>query len=130
MKHALPATSLLLLLFLTLHLADDIVLGYEKGNLANLTAVPIVVLWLFATLFFPRRRATYVITLFGSLLGMFVPYVHMSGKGLGAAAKLSGGLFFVWILLALGVTGMLAFILSVLELSKSLLSMRNQTSPH
>jgi hypothetical protein len=33
MKHTLTVTSLLTILLLTFHLADDIVRGYEKGGL-------------------------------------------------------------------------------------------------
>ena len=46
----LTITSLLLILFVTFHLAGDIVLGYEQGGLANLAALPIFVVWLYGTL--------------------------------------------------------------------------------
>ena len=36
----------------------------------------------------------------------------MMGKGVGAIAKSSGGFFFVWTLLALGVTAVFSLILS------------------
>ncbi len=41
-----------------------------------------------------------------------MPVVHMTGSGYGAIAKSSGGFFFVWTLLAVGVTGTFAVILS------------------
>src|SRR5689334_3236036 len=63
----LTITSLLLILLLTFHLADDIVRGYEKGGLSNLTAVPIVVVWLYATLLLAERRSGYIINLLLSL---------------------------------------------------------------
>ena len=109
-------TSLLLVLLLTFHLADDIVRGFEKGGVSNLVAVPIVVLWLYATLVLAGRRSGYVIVLLGSLLGMFVPYVHMSGRGVGAGSRIAGSagaFFFVWTLLAIGVAAGLSFVLSV-----------------
>ena len=39
--------SLLTILLLTFHLADDIVRGYEKGGTSNLLAIPIAVVWLY-----------------------------------------------------------------------------------
>ena len=115
-SNLLTTSSLLSLLFLTFHLADDIVRGFEKGGLANLTAVPICVVWLYATLLLTERRSGYVIILLGSLLGTFVPYVHMKGRGIGIGSSIygsHGGFFFIWTLLAIGVTSLFSVILSV-----------------
>jgi hypothetical protein len=46
----LTTTSLLSIVFMTFHLTDDIVRGFEKGELSNLIAVPIFVIWLYGTL--------------------------------------------------------------------------------
>jgi len=112
----LTITSLLSLLLLTFHLADDIVRGFEKGGLSNLTAVPIIVVWLYATLMLSERRSGYIIILLLSLLGMVVPIIHMMGKGVGAGSRIagsSGAFFFVWTLIAIGVTSLFSVILSV-----------------
>jgi len=111
----LTITSLLSILLLTFHLAGDIVRGMEKGGLSNLIAVPILVVWLYGTLVLAERRLGYVIILLGSLLGLGVPFIHMKGAGLGAqvAKTPSGGFFFVWTLIALGVTALFSVILSV-----------------
>jgi len=112
----LTIASLLLLLLLTFHLADDIVRGFEKGGVANLTAVPIIVVWMYAALLLTERRSGYVILLLGSVLGMFVPVIHMMGKGVGAGSRIansSGGLFFVWTLFAIGATSLFSVVLSV-----------------
>lgn len=112
----LTIASLLSLLFLTFHLTDDIVRGFEPGGLSNLVGgVLISVVWLFGTLVLAGRRAGYIIILLGSLLGLAVPYIHMRGKGVGVAsgiANSSGGFFFVWTLLALGVTALFSVILA------------------
>ncbi|HEY2293226.1 MAG TPA: hypothetical protein VGM86_21205 [Thermoanaerobaculia bacterium] len=115
MKHnvILTITSLLSILLLTFHLTDDIVHGMEPGGLSNYTGVLILVVWLYGTLVLAERRSGYVILLLGSLLGAVVPIVHMRGKGVGEIAKSSGGFFFVWTLLALGVTALFSLILSV-----------------
>jgi hypothetical protein len=118
MKHnvMLTITSLLSILFMTFHLTDDIVRGFEKGGVSNLTAVPIFVVWLYGTLVLAERRSGYIIILLGSLLGLGVPVIHMMGKGVGVGgniAKSSGAFFFVWTLIALGVTALFSVILSV-----------------
>jgi hypothetical protein len=117
MKHSvmLTITSLLSILFFTFHLTDDIIRGFEKGGVSNLTAVPIFVVWLYGTLVLTERRSGYVIILLGSLLSLAVPVLHMKGKGVGVAsgiANSSGGFFFIWTLIALGVTALFSVILS------------------
>ncbi|MBV8832425.1 MAG: hypothetical protein JOY53_01060 [Acidobacteriaceae bacterium] len=109
----LTAASLLTILLMTFHLTDDIVRGMEPGTLSNLIAVPILVVWLYGTLVLAERRSGYVIILLGSLLGLVVPVIHMKGTGVGGAiAKSSGAFFFIWTLLALGVTALFSVILS------------------
>lgn len=111
----LTVASLLSVLFFTFHLTDDIVRGFEKGGLWNLTALPIFVVWLFGTLVLAERRSGYVIVLLGSLLGLAVPILHMMGKGVGVGgpiAKSSGAFFFIWTIIALGVTALFSIILS------------------
>ena len=114
----LTITSLLLVLFLTFHLAGDIVYGYEPGGLSNLVGgVLITVVWLYGILVLAERRSGYIIMLLGSLFSLVVPIVHMKGpKGVGVTSRLvntSGHFFFVWTLIAIGVTGLFSVILSV-----------------
>jgi hypothetical protein len=111
----LTIASVLSVLFFSLHLADDIVRGMEPGKLANLTAVPIFVSWLYGALVLAGRRSGYIITLLGGLFALVVPLAHMRGKGVGVGSSIahsSGALLFVWILIAIGVTGLLAVVLS------------------
>ena len=115
MKHNVMLTiaSLLSILFTTFHVADDIVRGMEPGRLSDLIVVPILVLWLYGTLVLTEKRSGYVIILLGSLLGLLVPVIHMKGAGVGGAiAQSSGAFFFIWTLLALGVTSLFSVILS------------------
>jgi hypothetical protein len=93
----------------------DIIRGIEPGTATNLTAVPIFVVWLYGTLVLAERRSGYAIMLLGSLLGLAVPVLHMTGTGVGVGsniAKSSGAFFFVWTLIALGVTALFSVILS------------------
>jgi hypothetical protein len=112
----LTITSLLLLLFLTFHLADDIRRGFEPGGLSNLVVMVLIsVVWLYGTLVLAERRSGYIIMLLLSLFSLVVPYVHMKGRGVGVTSKIanfSGHFFFVWTLLAIGVLGLFSAILS------------------
>ena len=111
----LTSASLLSILFFTFHQADDIIRGMEPGTVVDLIAVPIAVIWLYGTLVLAERRSGYVIILLGSLLSLAVPVIHMKGKGVGVAsgiANSSGAFFFVWTLIALGVTALFSVILS------------------
>jgi hypothetical protein len=113
----LTISSLLLLLFITFHMAHDIVYGYEPGGLANLVVLVVVsVVWLYGILVLAERRSGYIIMLLLSLFSLVVPYVHMKGKGVGLASRLagaSGRFFFFWTLLAIGVLGLFSAILAV-----------------
>jgi hypothetical protein len=111
----LVISSLLTMLFGTFHLADDIIRGFAPGGLSNVAVVLVVTLWLYATLLLAGRRSGYVIILVMSLLSSWIPVIHMTGKrGITAGIPLSpGAFFFVWTLLALGVTAALSSVLSV-----------------
>jgi hypothetical protein len=89
-------------------------------NLSNLTGVPILVIWLYGTLVLakaigvrdhPPQVDPRVV----------VPVIHMKGAGVGGAiAKSSGAFFFIWTLLALGVTALFSVILSARALWEQL----------
>jgi hypothetical protein len=117
--NTLTITSLLAIVLMSFHMADDVFRGYEPGGLKNLNAILIMVVWLYATLALtgPRLRYVilrYVIILLGSLLAAVMPAAHFRGAGIGARiTESSGGLFFIWTLFALGVTGTFSAILSV-----------------
>ena len=113
MKHntMLTVASLLSLLFLTLHITDDIVRGISKAESSN-TALLVLAVLLYGTLVLPERRAGHVIMLLIGLLAAAMPVMHMSGAHYGEIAKSPGGFFFVWTLWALGGLGGFTFILS------------------
>jgi hypothetical protein len=109
----LTIAPLLSILFITLHVTDDIVRGMEPGTLFDLIVVPILAVWLYGTLVLAGKRSGYVIILLGSLLGLLVPVIHMKGAGVGGTiAKSSGAFFFIWTLIALSVTALFSVILS------------------
>jgi len=116
----LTITSLLSILFFTFHLTDDIVRGFEPGGFKNISPILIGVVWLFGTVVLAGRRSGYIIILLGSLLGSLMPLAHMRGVGLvgGRMANSNGKFFFVWTLLALGLTAVFSVILSIQGLWK------------
>lgn len=117
MKHdrVLTITSLLSIVLTSFHIADDVVRGFEPGGFKNVYAILIVFVWLYGTVALAGRRSGYVIMILGGLLGSLVPLVHMRGAGLvgGRIANTSGIFFWVWTLLALGVTSLFSLIQSV-----------------
>jgi hypothetical protein len=107
----LTVTSLISILLLSLHIAEDIVLGFATGGLENLVGIAILVVFLCATLLWSDRRWGLVIVLLGSIIAAGIPVIHMTGAGMGVRRS-AGAFFFVWTLYALGVTGIFGVILS------------------
>jgi hypothetical protein len=117
MKHnvMLIIASLLSILFFSFHHADDVVRGMAPGGFSNLVPVIFLVIWLYGIkLVIAERRSGYIIILVVSLLGTGIPVIHMTGAGLagGDIANTGGAFFFVWTLIALGVTSVFSVILS------------------
>lgn len=115
----LTITSLLALLFLSLHHADDVVRGYAPGKFSNFIPILFMVVWLYATtLVLAERRSGYILILVLSLLGSGIPVIHMTGAGFagGRIANSSGAFFFVWTLIMIGATGLFSVLLAAREL--------------
>lgn len=114
----LTIASLLAVLLASFHIADDVVRGFEPGGFKNISAILIMFTWLFGILVLSGRRSGYIIMLLGALLGTLMPLAHMRGAGFvgGRVAHTSGMFFWVWTLLALGVTALLSVFLSAREL--------------
>jgi hypothetical protein len=110
----LTIASLLSILLASFHLSDDIVLGIEPGGVSNYNGILILASCLFATLMLEGRRWAHAIVLLVSLGAAAVPYLHMTGVGLvgGRIAGADGKFFWVWTLMALGVTAIISSILS------------------
>lgn len=109
----LTITSLLAIVLMSLHITDDIVRGLSRPGADNVGAVAIFTVWLLGPLLLAERRSGAVIMLLGGIFAAAMPVLHMRGVHYVAITKSSGGFFFVWTLIAVGVTGTLAVILSV-----------------
>ena len=111
----LTVTSLLSILFLTFHLTSDFLHNAGELSLQGvlISALTLVVL-LWGTLVLAERRSGHVIMLLGSLFALAMPVIHlMRASGVAGALARPDAFFFVWILLALGVTGLFSAVLSV-----------------
>jgi len=118
----LTILCLLWVILLSFHLTDDMLHSgpnqtwVAQGGIVNLVVtVPVLALWLFAALVLRERRSGYVLLLIGSLFALAMPILHMTGPRFagGEIAKPSGAFFFVWTLLALGITGTVSAVLCV-----------------
>lgn len=111
----LTVTSLLSILFLTVHLTSDFL--HDAGELSLqgvLISALVLTVLLWGTLVLADRRTGHVIMLLGSLFALAMPVLHlMRARGVASALARPDGFFFVWILLALGVTGLFSAALSV-----------------
>jgi hypothetical protein len=110
----LVALSLLNALLFGLHLTGDIVFGIEKGGREILVGVLILAVYLHGAVGLRDRLAGYLILLLGGLASAAMPVVHTMGRPLGERfGQLPGGFTFIWILLTMGATGLVASVLSV-----------------
>jgi len=116
-------TSLLAILFTSLHHADDVVRGMAPGKFSNIIPIVVLAIWLYGTiLVLSERRSGYTIVLVLSFLVLGVPVIHMTGSGFAGPRIINGGraFFFVWTLVMMGATALLSVNLSV----QGLLSLR------
>ncbi|MFL5509397.1 MAG: hypothetical protein ACJ79J_07360 [Gemmatimonadaceae bacterium] len=120
MKHnTLTIASLLSIILLPFHIGGDVALGLDKGGPGIVfVVVPVLLLVACGALLFANRISGHVIMFLGGLAALGMPIIHRNNAFTPMIAKAPGGLFFIWTLLALGVTGGLAIILSVRGLWK------------
>jgi hypothetical protein len=116
----LVISSLLSILLLTVHFTSDVLRAKpenpESGG-STLVAVPLLALWLYATLMLSHRRVGQVLMLTLALAAILMPVGHAMGPTgffTGHMAKGYGGDFiFVWTLHLLGAIGLFSLVLAV-----------------
>jgi hypothetical protein len=117
--NTLTIASLLSIILLPFHIGGDLVLGLDQGGSGLVfVVVPILLLMACGTFLLAERRSGHVIMPLGGLVALAMPIIHRNNGFTAEVAKSPGGLFFIWTLMALGVTGGLAVILSILGLWK------------
>ena len=129
MKHqrTLIITSLLTIILFANHWIDEVSRGLETGRPSALGGIAILVFLLYATLVLGDRLAGYIIMLLEGIFGLGVLILHMQGAGIigRRIANTSGIYFWVWTLIALGVTSSMTAMLAV----HGLWSLRRRKSP-
>jgi hypothetical protein len=109
----LTIASLLTIVLLPFHVGGDVALGLDRGGPGLVyVVVPILLLLSCGTLLLAERRSGHVIMFLGGLVALGMPIIHRNNGFTATVARSPGGLFFIWTLVALGVTGGLAMILS------------------
>lgn len=117
---ALTITTLLSVVLIPCHVAGDVRLGFDRGGPGFVfVVVPVLLVLSCGALLLADRRAGHVIMFFGGLAALAMPVLHRNNGFTAAVATSAGGLFFIWTLIALGVTGGLGVILSVRGLWRS-----------
>jgi hypothetical protein len=115
--NTLTVASMLSVVLLPFHIGGDIVFGLDRGGPGVVfVAVPILLVLTCGTLLLAERSSGYVIMFLGGLVALGMPIIHRNNGFTAAVAGSSGGVFFIWTLMALGVTGGVAMILSAREL--------------
>jgi uncharacterized membrane protein len=118
-KNMLVGTSLLSVLLLSFHLAQDALHarpGTVEAGAGNLTAILILVVLLTGPALLAERRSGRIIMLLVALFAMGMPALHFT---LGHDwNKHKAALFFVWCLIALGVNGLFSLMLWLSELRR------------
>lgn len=111
--NTLTIASLLSIILLPLHIGGDVALGFDRGGPGIFfVVVPVLLFVAYGTLLLGERRSGYIIMFLGGLAALGMPFIHRHNGFTAAVAKSPGGLLFIWTLIALGVTGGLAMILS------------------
>ena len=111
--NTLTIASLLSIVLLPFHIAGDIALGLDKGGPGVVyVVVPILLVVACGALLLGERRSGHIIMFLGGLATLGMPIIHKNNGFTPAIAKSPGGVFFMWTLVALGVIGGLAMILS------------------
>ena len=112
--NTLTVATLFWMTLLPLHIAGDMAFGFDKGGPGLLyVVVPILLVAACGVFLFGGRKLGFVITFLGGLASLLMPVIHRNNGFTVAVAKSPGGMFFIWTLVAMGVAGGLAMILSV-----------------
>ena len=107
--------SLVSLVLFTFHLTDDILHAKDGMDTSGtIICLAIMLVLLIGIVEFGARRLGFVIMLLGGLASAYMPFLHTMGP-----RATRWGFFFVWTMLAMGVSGSFAAILSARALWRS-----------
>ena len=112
----LTISSLFTLVLFSLHLTQDVL--HDKAGLdrtGTVICLLIMLVLLYGTVVLAGRRLGYTIMFLGGIASAYMPFLH----GLGPNAT-RWGFLFIWTMLAMGVSGSFAAILSARALWRSI----------
>jgi hypothetical protein len=109
----LTVTSLVSIALLSVHVADDIAHGFDTAGLVNFIAIAVLAGFLYATLMLCERLAGRIVMVLVAVFAVGMPLIHLTSTHINETAQASGGLFFIWTLWALGVTGFFGIMLAI-----------------
>jgi hypothetical protein len=117
--NTLTIASLLSIILLPFHVGGDVALGLDQGGSGVVfILVPVLLVVACGTLLLAERMSGYIIMFLGGFAALGMPIIHRNNGFTPAIAKSPGGVFFIWTLVALGITGGLAMLLSARGLWK------------
>ena len=112
--NTLTIASLLSVVLLPFHIGGDFILGLDRARpWFVFVMVPILIVLACGALLLAERRSGLIIMFLGGLMALGMPIIHRNNGFTPAIGQAPGGVLFIWTLVALGVTGGLAMILSV-----------------
>ena len=109
----LKVTSALTAFLFSIHVVQDYIRGLDKLGPQSVGGVAILLVWLLAAVVWPERRAAQVIMALVGFLSTGITVLHLNGSRIGEVWQSEGAFWFIWVLLAFGVTGALSFVLAV-----------------
>ncbi len=116
-RDLLTVLSLIAMLLLSIHIADDYVHGFDRSVVNSPYPILIFVVWASGVLLRDRLIGRIIILL-GGVAAVGMPVIHLNGRGYGPEFLNAGGaLRFIWTLYALGTVGCLIIILAIREMA-------------
>jgi len=116
-KELLTVLSLLAIVLVAMHIADDYVHGFDRRVVNNPYAILILVAWSSSVLLLRDRLIGRVVILLGGLLAIVIPIIHLNGRGYGDEfLRTDGALRFIWTLYMLGTIGGVIIIGAIREM--------------
>jgi len=116
-KDLVTVLSLLAIVLVAMHFADDYVHGFDRRVVDNPYAILILVAWSSGVLLLRDHLIGRIIILVGGLVAIVIPVVHLNGKAYGDEfLRTDGALRFIWTLYILGTIGAVILIAAIREM--------------
>ena len=112
----LALASLLSLVLLSMHFADDYVQGFDKHVADNPYGILVLVVPACGIFLLRERLIGRILLLLGGLAAILMPVIHLRGHFSPDFARADGAFRFIWTLYALGTVGVLIVMLAIREL--------------